>query len=467
MSTPMNIPDFLSLRSQRFGEHLRSKGVELPERFDLRSTARSLGGNLLALDSDPEQGPEVNEREMSARFIISTPCKDRAGDVVIPRGCLPHLDSYRRNPVSFFSHRSTDYPIGALRKDPSSPLELDVQDDRILARIYFHGMTADSELVFKLVKAGILRATSIGFIPHVAALIRDLDDEDKDDKNGLGEHLIYFGENKAKVFPGLRFHSWELTEVSVVPIGMNPEALQMSLSRGHVEGQVLTPTIKKILEPFASPRKTWSPGALLESIPAPVEVPPPPHPKETLVLIQDDTPEVLQTQKDLPPMPAPASDKPQDPYAGWSHGAKFLDGTIKKLAATKAYMNEECSLLDQPRVKRYAEKKIFRLERDIHKIQKLGATLYPEKFEDPGELKALDPHQVKDVPPPAPETPEIQKDLPVPASAPAVEEKSQTPPSLTPIGDALNLELICTELAALNERYDRIDEKFYSLTGKE
>ncbi len=462
----MNINDFLLARSQKFSEHLRSRGVDLPEKFSLRHLVRSLGSNLLAMDADPsDAGPEIHEGEMSAKFIVSTPCKDRMGDIVIPRGCLKRLANYQRNPVAFFSHRSTEIPIGTTRRSPTSPVEVEVLDDQIIAKIYFHGLTAESELIFKLVKAGVLRATSIGFIPHIAALIREQDDEDQDDKNGLGEHLIYFGDNRVKQFPSLRFHDWELTEISVVPVPANPEALSMHLSRGHIEGQIITPSIRKGLESYATPLPIWSPGALLDSISPSPEVKSLETPNPMNLIEVEVAPGVLAPIQEVKiaempgePTPAPTVVK-EDPYAGWSHGAKVLDSYVSKMNEIHCYMSEQCSVLDQPKIKRYTEKKMERILRDVHKLKKLGSSLYPEKFEDPGEMveKAIDPAL------------EVKKDVVVPVvEAPVVEvvvveEKAVETPSLV---EALNLEKILQGLQEIATRCDAIDEKFYEITGK-
>jgi len=455
----MNIVDFLALRTQKFGEHLRSKGVDLPDRFLLRNLVRPLGANTLALDADvADNKPLIDEREMSATFCITTARQDRYGDVVLPKGCLKHIENYRRNPRVFFSHKSTELPIGDARKGKDGPLALEIQDNCIKSTCYFHGMTAESELVFKLVKMGCLEASSIGFLPVIAALIKDIDDEDLDDRNGLGEDLIYFGSNKAKIFPSLRFHEWDLTEWSIVPTPANPDAIAMHLSRGHVEGQVLTPSLRKSLEPFAAPLPIWSPGVLFEKMVEPVVE------KDTNLLVDSveaAVPEkVVETEvekfADVPeknPTPEPdLGQKPGvDPYENWSHGAKFLDSTSKLFEGVHKFMGDECGLLDQPKIKRYATKQMDRLQKSIYNLKKLGAKLYPDKFEDPGESpvreKSLDEVETK-------------KEVPV------VEEKTVAAPAPTSV-EVINWDLILKEIATLQLNQSKISEKFYEITGIE
>ena len=71
---------------------------------------RTKDGDGLTYDS-PSSLLGVDEARMSAGFVISTLCRDRVGDVVMPRGCEPHMDGYRKTGGVFFCHETNKAPI--------------------------------------------------------------------------------------------------------------------------------------------------------------------------------------------------------------------------------------------------------------------------------------------------------------------------------------------------------------------
>ena len=262
--TPRELLPLLRTRPQAIARALAA-GERLPLET-LRHSVRVLsdaGAVTLALGS-PSNEVAIDEAMMAATFTVSTPRKDRMGDVVVPRGCLPHLDNYRKNPRVFFAHKSSDFTIGSARDPQTGELALQVHDDKIVSTCYFHGETAESECVFRLVKRKELQATSIGFLPVLASIIKDDDEDDKPRKTEGGERVVDFG----SMWMSLRFLEWDLTEWSVVPVPANPdacEALSATLSRGHVEGERIPLSLKKALEPFRLKARVWSPGFNPES----------------------------------------------------------------------------------------------------------------------------------------------------------------------------------------------------------
>src|ERR1043166_6452183 len=98
---------------------------------------------------------QVQEKEASATFVISTSVQDRDGDIVLPRGCV--LDNYQRNPVCLFSHDSAKVPIGRA-VDRAGRLSIQIFDDRILGTVYFDEGCADSMYIYGKVARGFLRA---------------------------------------------------------------------------------------------------------------------------------------------------------------------------------------------------------------------------------------------------------------------------------------------------------------------
>jgi len=107
------------------------------------------------------------ERDTSApsnrrvRFVASDESVDRYGDIIRASGW--QLDAYRKNPVLLFGHNSRELPVGKV--DPIA-----VEGTRLIAHAEFtpEGMNPFADVLFNLVDAGFVRATSVGFLPLVA-----------------------------------------------------------------------------------------------------------------------------------------------------------------------------------------------------------------------------------------------------------------------------------------------------------
>jgi len=130
----------------------------------------------------------VGDRQV--RVICSTADVDRAGDMVVQSGI--DLAAYRQNPVVLWNH------------DPEQPIaraiEIGVVDGRLQALVQFppEGVSAKADEVYGLVKAGVVNATSVGFMP--------MDSEPMD---------------KGQPYKGQRFLKSELMEFSFVSVPAN------------------------------------------------------------------------------------------------------------------------------------------------------------------------------------------------------------------------------------------------------
>jgi HK97 family phage prohead protease len=151
--------------------------------------------SLSQLEWTPSGGnrfTSIDDETMTCTAILSTPTPDRVGDVVMPGGV--DLSNYNRNPVVLLHHQSdTSLPIG--RCD----VTIDRVNNRLLGRITFAKDNPQAVQAWKLVKAGMLSAVSIGFAPLSAPV------------------LLPGG--------GQRFDRWELLEISLVAIPCNPQCL--------------------------------------------------------------------------------------------------------------------------------------------------------------------------------------------------------------------------------------------------
>jgi HK97 family phage prohead protease len=137
----------------------------------------------------------VDDEAMTCTAILSTPTPDRVGDVVVPGGV--DLTNYNRNPVVLLHHQSdTSLPIGRCE------VTIDRVNNRLVGRITFAKDNPQAVQAWKLVKAGMLSAVSIGFAP-------------------LSPPVLLPG-------GGQRFDRWELLEISIVSIPCNPQCLVTS-----------------------------------------------------------------------------------------------------------------------------------------------------------------------------------------------------------------------------------------------
>lgn len=465
-----DVYSILSSRRQKFAEHLRTKGLEPDEATLLRHSAFLLDNIQLGLNAEDAPAPDIDEGACSATFTITTYNPDRYGDVILPKGCIPHLSKgYRKNPRVFFAHKQNELPIGSCRT-PMGELALQFFDDNIKGTCFFHCQTRESEVVFRLVARKELQASSIGFLPVKASLFEPEKTKNRPETDDFGDDIYYFKEDP--LFKPLRFLEWDMIEWSVVPIPANAECLAEHLSRGTVEGERITPVLRKAMEPFAAPKKTqlgfvpptpsvvedavkemaeeeqkllekqkevdeenrklsWSTKydqvkALLDDMIKEKEgfgwylnfLPLAPHEDKSL-----DDPKVYFEEsalllngyvkyakddkfywargedfikefsgEDLIGPPGTPKQEQEDPQKGWPLGAKFLAKTMASYEDMAKWIKEFDSELDQPRVKRLAQKKLNKLSKLSLAALKLGADLYPDKFsyEPSPEEKSLD-----------------------------------------------------------------------------
>jgi hypothetical protein len=150
-----------------------------PRRTDYTVRATSLGGRRV-------------------RFVITTGALDRHGSRIDPRGM--RAENFLKNPVFLWNHQRE-------ASDPSVVLGrvvgLQATDRAVVADVEFlpAGVNQKADLALWLVQNRFLRSVSIGLgvPPDAAPPTR---------KNGVEE-----------------IPEWELWEVSLVPVGSNPEAL--------------------------------------------------------------------------------------------------------------------------------------------------------------------------------------------------------------------------------------------------
>jgi HK97 family phage prohead protease len=127
----------------------------------------------------------LGDREVEV--VMSTAALARDGHILVPQGC--ELRNYLANPIALWSH-DPEKPVGNAEN-------IVVASDNITARAVFAppGISAKADEICGLVKAGVIRAVSIGFDP--------LESEPLDPKKPRG---------------GQRITRWELLELSFVSV---------------------------------------------------------------------------------------------------------------------------------------------------------------------------------------------------------------------------------------------------------
>jgi HK97 family phage prohead protease/HK97 family phage major capsid protein len=163
---------------------------------------RSLTSRVTRIDGDGMTVQKTHAGHIDgAEYVLSDETIDRMGDVIQSEGW--RLDAFKKNPIALFNHRA-DFIIGVWKN-------LRVEDGVLRGHLKLapEGTSSRIDEIRKLVEAGILRATSVGFKP-----------------------LKYEALNKDSVppnpFGGLRFLEQELVETSLVSVPANPNALAIA-----------------------------------------------------------------------------------------------------------------------------------------------------------------------------------------------------------------------------------------------
>lgn len=175
-------------------------------------------------------------------YVTSTDDEDRDGDIVKPMGI--QLKNYSRNPVVFFGHQEMIIPIGVCRS-PDDRITVFPEENRVTAVIYFD-KDPDSDLIFQKCLNRTLNATSIAFVP-IEAWKRD---------------DIQKARQQNSSPPGWYFNQWDKTEVSIVGVPSNPNAVGLAKDlqgacrdvwdkeRGH-----MSPKLQKAWLPYCAVEK--------------------------------------------------------------------------------------------------------------------------------------------------------------------------------------------------------------------
>jgi HK97 family phage prohead protease len=186
---------------------------------------------LKAVETEVSSG----EEERVLNFRISTETPDSYNDVIKSDGW--DLERFKKNPVVLWAHDHRQPPVG-------KALSVDVKDSALTAVAKFADAEtyAFADTVFRLLKGGFLRATSVGFFPKEWTF---------DEERG-----------------GFNFIQQELFEFSVVPVPANPDALTMALKSGDIDMEPLKEWAENTLDVWAPDESValWIPKTQIEEV---------------------------------------------------------------------------------------------------------------------------------------------------------------------------------------------------------
>lgn len=151
------------------------------------------------------EAESIDEESRSVRFIASDESVDRYGDIVRSSW---NLAPFKKNPVFLWNHSYGVPPIGTVE-----PVE--VIGKRLVATTKFAaaGVSEFADQLFRLVRAKVLRAVSVGFTVNPDQVQRIEDD----DGAWTGGYI---------------YNEPELLEISLVAVPANPKALAVGRALG-------------------------------------------------------------------------------------------------------------------------------------------------------------------------------------------------------------------------------------------
>lgn len=175
-----------------------------------------------------------SDEERVLNFRISSETPDSYNDVIKSDGW--DLARFEKNPVVLWAHDHRQPPVG-------QALSVGVDGDALVASAKFADAEtyAFADTVYRLLKKGFLRATSVGFFPREWTF---------DEERG-----------------GYNFIANELFEFSIVPVPANPDALALAVKDG-IDCAPLKAWAEETLDMWAPDDSValWVPRAQIEAI---------------------------------------------------------------------------------------------------------------------------------------------------------------------------------------------------------
>lgn len=187
-----------------------NEGKEAMELEDVieEMSGKPQGFTAMALESRPD-----DQEKRRVRFRASTPDIDRHGTRVRPEGI--DAANYKKNPVFLWGHDGYGgWTAPEMENVIGKTVEMEMSRRAFDIAVVFADVEVNpkGDMAYRMVRAGLLSAVSIGFIP---------------------QDVVVETEDERRV-PIIKRS--ELLEVSLVPIPSNPSALQIVRSMAAASG---------------------------------------------------------------------------------------------------------------------------------------------------------------------------------------------------------------------------------------
>ncbi len=204
-------------RTDAFIREIRKRAEQLDrdgdpsaiERFGYPVDERTLG--KVNANGLQKVGPQ------SATFVVSSDTQDRDGDVVAQDGL--QFEKWAAAGAPFFLfHQQHPWPIGTSINPKTGELDVWPEEHRTRAKCWFDmddpvGRTAAAKC-----QKGLMRSCSVAFVPIQASRI-----EETHKAQTEGRHRN--GSPGSPSSPGWYFAAADVSEISIVGVGSNPQAL--------------------------------------------------------------------------------------------------------------------------------------------------------------------------------------------------------------------------------------------------
>lgn len=162
-----------------------------------------------------QQIRKIDDGDNRYEFVAATEEVARDGGIIRMKGA--RLDNFKLNPVIQWKHDMTSAAQPVIARAVKMTVDRQAKSLIITAEFPKAGTSALADEVRSLVDQGFIRAVSVGFIIHAFAELTEADRS----KMGLGNY-------------GWVATDWEMTELSIVPVGSDPRALKRALETGKI-----------------------------------------------------------------------------------------------------------------------------------------------------------------------------------------------------------------------------------------
>lgn len=202
--------------------------------------AYSLTGAISRKSEDPK-GDAAGDVYQA---IASTDALDRDRDVMLAEGCI--IEDFMKNPVMLYIHNYRQVPVAKV-------LKIDVNPGEVAFDFTFAETDIAKEMRY-LYDNGFMSAFSVGFYPKTRMPVED-DTPDKFDVEANGAQVAV-DLTKYQERPRQIICTWELLEISPVPVPANPEALLLRAKDEMVRKFVGSIGQKSIINSFLDEQLT-------------------------------------------------------------------------------------------------------------------------------------------------------------------------------------------------------------------